>query len=207
MSALTAAAGDGHHFSQRGMKRKTEILDAALRIIARDGLSALTMRALASEAGIPLGATTYYFPSKSALITEAFQLHAARETDRVIAAMRKLSPERSAHQLADELAKFLISGLTDHRSQLIAEYELLIGATREPNLAALSRTWHVPMRQELSDAAARLGSLKPVVDAQVLLGLLAGLEVDHLSVEPSAIDKAAIRSILRRSVSALFASS
>ena len=63
------------------------------------------------------------------------------------------------------------------------------------------------MRQELSDAAGRLGSPKPVVDAQVLLGLLAGLEVDHLSVEPSAIDKAAIRSILRRTVSALFASS
>ncbi len=196
----------GRQFSQRGKKRKIEILDAALRIIARDGLSELTMRALALEADIPLGATTYYFSSKSAIISEAFKLHAERETNRVLAATRKLSPGRSTHQFADELSKFLIGGLTDHRNQLIAEYELLIGATREPNLAALSRSWQIPMRRELSDVAGRLGSPMPVVDAQVLLGLLAGLEVDYLSVEPSAIDKARIRSILRRSVSALFTS-
>ena len=43
--------------SKRGVARKTEILDAALPIIGRDGLGGLSMRALATEAQIPLGAT------------------------------------------------------------------------------------------------------------------------------------------------------
>ena len=206
MSVSVAPEADGRQLSERGKKRKVEILDAALLIIARDGLSNLTMRTLAAEARIPLGATTYYFSSKSAIITDAFQLHAERETARVFASTRGISPGRSVEALANELANFLVKGLTQHRNQLIAEYELLIGATREQGLAALSRSWQVPMRRELRDVARRLGSPKPAVDAQVLLALLAGLEVDHLSAEPSATDSARIRSILRRSVSALFPS-
>jgi len=50
----------------------------------------------------------------------------------------------------------------------------------------------------------KLGSAQPAVDAQLLLGLLAGLEVDRLSAEPDAIDQAAIRAVIGRAARALF---
>jgi DNA-binding transcriptional regulator YbjK len=197
-------AGSSRRLSRRGRERKIEILDAALRIVGRDGLAALTMRSLAVEADMPLGATTYYFTSKSALIAEAFRLHASRETERVLDAIRQLPAQPSARQLSDQLTSFLLGGLTEHRRQLISEYELLVGATREPELASLSRSWQQAMQRELRNVARKLGSARPTVDAQLLLGLLAGLEVDHLSAEPDATDQAAIRAVIRRAVGALF---
>ncbi len=196
--------GSSRRFSRRGRERKIEILDAALRIVGRDGLAALTMRSLAVEAEMPLGAITYYFSSKSVLIADAFRVHASRETERVLLAIRQLPAEPSVRQLSDQLTSFLLGGLTEHRRQLISEYELLIGATREPELANLSRFWQQAMQRELSSIARKLGSSHPAVDAQLLLELMAGLEVDNLSTEPDTEDKAAIHAVILRAVSALF---
>jgi TetR/AcrR family transcriptional regulator, regulator of biofilm formation and stress response len=205
MNLATASdPGSSRRLSRRGRERKIEMLEAALRIVGRDGLAALSMRSLAVEAGMPLGATTYYFTSKSALIAEAFRLHASRETERVLQAIRQLPTEPSARQLADQMTNFLLGGLTEHRRQLISEYELLVGATREPELASLSRSWQQAMQRELRRVAKRLGSPQPAIDAQLLLGLLAGLEVDHLSAEPDTTDQAAIRAVIQRAVGALF---
>lgn len=194
----------GRRLSRRGRQRKTEILEAVLRIVGRHGIAGLSMRALATEADIPLGATTYYFTTKSQLIAEAFQLHAARETQRVLDAARHLPAKPTARQLADQLTSFLIQGLTMHRLQLISEYELLVEATRDEQLASLSRSWLHVMRKELRIVAARLGSPTPKADVDVLLCLLAGLEVDHLSAEPTAAERARIRSAVRRAVTALY---
>jgi TetR/AcrR family transcriptional regulator, regulator of biofilm formation and stress response len=205
LSPKTDATGaGGRPLSLRGKKRKAEILDAVLTIVGRDGMAGLSMRTLAAEAGIPLGATTYYFTTKSELVAEAFRLHAARETERVLAVALNLPPEPTALQLADQLTGFLIQGLSDRRLPLIAEYELLVEATRDDELATLSRSWLNIMQDELKNVMTRLGSRSPEVDVDVLLGLLAGLEVDHLSDEPTAAERTRIRMVVRRAVMALF---
>jgi AcrR family transcriptional regulator len=48
------------------------LVDAALRVIADQGLHATTLRAVAEAAGLSLGSTTYFFPSKAAIIHAAF---------------------------------------------------------------------------------------------------------------------------------------
>ena len=48
--------------------RRTEILDAALRVLAEHGMRGLTHRAVDEAAGIPPGSTSYYFRSRSALV-------------------------------------------------------------------------------------------------------------------------------------------
>jgi len=202
--ANAATGAGGRPLSRRGRKRKAEILDAVLTIVGRDGMAGLSMRALAAEADIPLGATTYYFTTKSELVGEAFRLHAARETERVLDVVVNLPSEPTALQLADQLASFLIEGLSQRRLQLIAEYELLVEATRDEELATLSRSWLNIMQDELKIVMTRLGSPSPEVDVDVLLGLLAGLEVDHLSAEPTAVDSVRIQMVVRRAVMALF---
>ena len=52
---------------------RVHLLDAALRVIASEGLHGMTMRAIATEADCALGLLNYHFDDKDALIVEAFQ--------------------------------------------------------------------------------------------------------------------------------------
>ncbi|MDN5401705.1 MAG: TetR family transcriptional regulator, partial [Pseudomonas sp.] len=60
----------GRKASRRGSEqRRQDILDAAMRIVVRDGVRAVRHRAVAAEAGVPLSATTYYFKDIDDLLT------------------------------------------------------------------------------------------------------------------------------------------
>ena len=48
--------------------RRRELLDAAIAVIRRDGAQALTLDAVAAEAGVSKGGVLYHFGSKRALI-------------------------------------------------------------------------------------------------------------------------------------------
>jgi AcrR family transcriptional regulator len=48
------------------------LVDAALQVIAEQGLPAATLRAVAEAAGLSLGSTTYFFKSKAEIIHAAF---------------------------------------------------------------------------------------------------------------------------------------
>jgi AcrR family transcriptional regulator len=48
--------------------RRTQLLDAAVAVIRRDGAAALTLDAVAAEAGVSKGGVLYHFASKRALI-------------------------------------------------------------------------------------------------------------------------------------------
>jgi AcrR family transcriptional regulator len=48
--------------------RRRELLDAAIAVIRRDGANALTLDAVAAEAGVSKGGVLYHFGSKRALI-------------------------------------------------------------------------------------------------------------------------------------------
>src|SRR4051794_38005565 len=48
--------------------RRTGILDAALSVLADDGMRALTHRAVDAAAGIAPGSTSYYFRTRAALV-------------------------------------------------------------------------------------------------------------------------------------------
>jgi AcrR family transcriptional regulator len=52
--------------------RRTEIIGAAIRVIARDGIRACTVSALESETGFARGHFTYHFNSKEEIIALAF---------------------------------------------------------------------------------------------------------------------------------------
>ena len=54
----------------KGMQRRREILDAALRCFADEGYHATTNRKIARRAGITEGLIYHYFPSKKALLLE-----------------------------------------------------------------------------------------------------------------------------------------
>ncbi|RMM04220.1 Transcriptional regulator, TetR family, partial [Pseudomonas syringae pv. maculicola] len=62
-------------------QRRQVILDAAMRIVVRDGVRAVRHCAVAAEAGVPLSATTYYFKDIDDLLTDAFAQYVQRSAD------------------------------------------------------------------------------------------------------------------------------
>ena len=59
-------------------KKTAAILEAALALFRQHGFASTTMRDIAKEADVALGAAYYYFDSKDALVT-AFYVRASRE--------------------------------------------------------------------------------------------------------------------------------
>jgi len=52
-------------------EKESLILDAAVSVLARGGISAVSMRAVAKQAGVSLGLINYYFSDKTSLIAAA----------------------------------------------------------------------------------------------------------------------------------------
>jgi DNA-binding transcriptional regulator YbjK len=162
------------------VQRKAQVVDAALRVIGREGVRGLSMRAVAAEAGVPLGTTTYYFADRDALVEAAFRCHAQRETARVVAAVAAMGPDLSTADLAHRLADFVVAGLTEHRDLLRTEYEFLGEASRRSGLQGASSAFLQTLQLHLEATVSALGSPTPRTDARLVLAVVAGLEVDLL---------------------------
>jgi len=68
---------------------RTRLLAAAEKVVARDGVTNLTLEAVAREAGVSKGGLLYHFPSKSALIVaivEQLATHCEASQARALAA-------------------------------------------------------------------------------------------------------------------------
>lgn len=90
-----AAVGDSlknsiHYQGRKAARAKSEhrrrlILEATLRLVAKEGIRGVKHRSVAKEAGVPLASTTYYFKDIDELISDAFMLSLkiARKTSKV----------------------------------------------------------------------------------------------------------------------------
>ena len=75
-----------------GRDRQERILDAVVTLLAKQGISGVSMRAVAREAGVSLGLVNYYFEDKTSLIRAA--LRWIEEQDiALVEPDRELAPE------------------------------------------------------------------------------------------------------------------
>jgi DNA-binding transcriptional regulator YbjK len=184
--------------SRKGVERKTAIIDAALRIIGTEGIQGVSMRAVAAEASVPLGTVTYYFGDKEELLEAAFLRHTQRETARIVGAIADLDGALTSADLARGLAGFISQGLTEHRDQLITEYQLLTESARREHLRRASAAWLQSLTAHLEATVAGLSSASPKTDARLILAVLAGLEVDNLGAPPEPANERVIQAVLER---------
>jgi DNA-binding transcriptional regulator YbjK len=154
--------------------RRELILDAALRVIGRDGREAVTHRAVAEEAGVPLGSTTYYFDSRDDLLGQALEHVSAQEVERYRNLGEELRSVKSGRELADRLISELVAAAED-RVAYIAEYELWLEAGRRPDLREAAQSWCNAEQGAVSLALEALGSSDPRADASLVVAALDGL--------------------------------
>jgi DNA-binding transcriptional regulator YbjK len=162
--------------------RRRQILEAAVRVIGTGGLAAVTHRAVAEEAGVPLGSTTYYFKDRDDLVRQtmahAVEVEAQRMADAVDAVHEEPSVERSVALLT---AIFLDKSVADPLYDL-ALFEMFLEATRNPSVRSQTREW--------SELIARivdrlLPPTTPDVPRPVVLQVVAAL-IDGLMLEAAS---------------------
>ena len=118
-----------------GEIKRQRILVAASQILVSEGFSAVTHRAVAELAGVPLGSTTYHFTDKSELILGALK-HLIEEER-----LRRLAVDAPVNPSIDQIASFLFELFlpTQFRSKkkLGLVFERLVEASRNVEVKKL----------------------------------------------------------------------
>ncbi|QWF83489.1 TetR/AcrR family transcriptional regulator [Amycolatopsis sp. CA-230715] len=117
--------------------RREKILTAAETVVVASGVAGLTHRAVAKEADVPLGSTTYYFATLSELRQAALRRLFAQYRDWLHDWAEGLG-EIAAADLAEELADLMRQAVGEYREHIVVEYELTILALRDPAMAEVS---------------------------------------------------------------------
>jgi DNA-binding transcriptional regulator YbjK len=183
----------------RGTERRQEIIDATLRLVAREGTGALTHRKVAREAGVPLAATTYYFDSKEALLQETLSCVAEGEIDR----LRRLTPSAKAGRDATKLlldafvGDYSSSSESGARTQL-AQYELFLEAARRPQIRPVARAWTRAYLDLSKTVFEKAGSAQPALDARIFVAMIDGLFLEQVAMRTPGFEKRVVAPAVRR---------
>lgn len=119
-----------HPTQDRARRRRAALLTAAVDLLTQGGFAAVTHRAVAHHAHLPLAATTYYFTSRDHLLAEAF----AQLVDTELATTRHWITHHGLTALPDQIA-------AADRTRQLGLWELYVHAGRDPALQAIARRW------------------------------------------------------------------
>jgi DNA-binding transcriptional regulator YbjK len=183
----------------RGEARREPIIRAALALIGERGPDAVTHRAVAERAGLPLSATTYWFESKEQLLQEAFMLAAREEVQRVEAVVLELAPrELDAATWAAAVARALAADLEANPTRHIAFTELVLEGTRRPWLQEEVGRWENAWLRLAELGLRAVGSADPEADARLVVGAITGLMLGQLAHPRENFEDEVFRPALER---------
>ncbi|UBU18647.1 TetR/AcrR family transcriptional regulator [Nonomuraea gerenzanensis] len=168
---------------ERSRRRRATLLGAAVTLLTEGGFNAVTHRAVAQRAHLPLAATTYYFASRDQLLAEAF----AQLVETELATTRDWITQHGLTALTDQVA-------TADRTRQLGLWELYVHAGRDPVLQHIARRW--------TDGCVRLVAetlALPETDPRVrlLYTTVCTLWLEHV-VEQRPLDQA--RALLTRAL-------
>jgi AcrR family transcriptional regulator len=160
-------------------QRRAALVQAALAVIARDGVHGATTRAIVAEAGMSLASFHYAFRSRDELIREVIAFVVDQQEDVSRAALVPAHDLRSAVR-AGMQAYFDL--LREHPEREQAMFELMHYSMRTPELEALPPVQHgsylTAARALLDAGSAELGvtwTLPVDQVARILVALTDGL--------------------------------
>ena len=119
------------------------LLEAAIRVVAQQGLRGLTYRTVAAEAGVSHGSVRYHFGDWAAMVEAALAL----AVERSIEGARLDSDPRFGSDVADQFAGFaaaLVHAVSADPETQSFQYELALEARRRPEL--------LPMMERVYDS-------------------------------------------------------
>lgn len=169
----------------RGEARRRDILVATLALVRRGGIAAVTSRAVAREAGVPLGSLSYYFDGKDDLLEQALLLHVDEELVR----LREISDALTADEEPDprEAAQAFMAVLREGDLATIAQFELYLEAGRNPALRDAAARCFAAYEEVVATALAAAGLPDAESAAPLFVAFADGLGLRQLAAPGSAL--------------------
>lgn len=170
-------------------ERRALIADALFRVIIRDGLSGVSLRHVAAEAGATAGMVQHYFTSKDEMMAFAMQAASARYEERISAAVGALGDAPSAAAtLRAVLENFIPRSDAERRDGRVTLEFQAYAAGRDALAASLAegdaqlRAWLASLLTEVtgtdaSTASVRATALLATAEGLGLAALLSSLSV------------------------------
>jgi DNA-binding transcriptional regulator YbjK len=171
-----AAAGGRY---ERGQQRRDALVEAAAELLLTSGRAALSHRAVAAHAGLPLASTTYYFASAQDLGDAALQRVAEQFTARAAAVVEALPDRLDAAQAAHAVGAVIGADLP--RDQLLLMYERYLEAGRHPRLRELVVSWNARVKELIRLVLLRAGLPADDGTAALVLAAADGAAVTALA--------------------------
>ena len=196
---MPAATGTRAEASERV---RDAIVAATVRIVAREGVSAVTHRRVAAEAGVALSSTTWHFAAKTDILTAALIWTARREVSRITAIADRLGDDEfDPAAWAEELADWLLEQVSGERDVAVALYRLQIELLGRPEAREVHEEWGRSLRALGERVLANSATITPDLDTRLVTAALDGLRLSVLSAGER--DAAWLRPAVQRQLRAL----
>lgn len=148
------------------------LCEALVRVVARDGLDAVTFRSVAAEAGVTHGLASYHFGTREEMVVEALTWAVAHALE-----ASRLGGE------ADSLGTFAIDvpGLiAEAPDEATFQFRLLLGSLGRPDLLAEVRESYDRYIATVRETLERLGLPADDALARVVFAAIDGLILQQL---------------------------
>jgi DNA-binding transcriptional regulator YbjK len=179
---VAATGGASRAATAKGAARREAIVAAAARLVATKGPDGTSHRAVATAAGVPLAATTYYFRSLDDLLVAAVERAADDELSPVTELVAALPRRRtSADRVAGIVLDIVLGPDRLEDADLQTHYERFLAGGRHPALRPVLQQTRRRVDALLTEALDRCGhaeadtaQLVAVLDGTVISALVEG---------------------------------
>ena len=178
------------------------IIAATVRIVASEGVAAVTHRRVAAEADVALSSTTWHYAAKADILEATLRWCADREVEGIGAIADRLADtDFDAAAWADELGDWLLEQVTGEREIAVALYRLQVELLGSPGALEVHREWG----ERLLAVGERVLEHSPTathdIDVRLIVAALDGLRMGVLNSGDRDVDW--LREAVRRQLQAL----
>jgi TetR/AcrR family transcriptional regulator, regulator of biofilm formation and stress response len=123
--------------TKRSESTRLALLEAALQVIARDGVQGVTHRRVAAAAGISLSSTSYHFSGLDEMLLAAFEYYVTRISEKYSEAFERAT----THEQIADATLALIRAQHDDVVDAVLLYEWVAQAVRDARYRAILHRW------------------------------------------------------------------
>lgn len=176
--------------SATASQTRARLLEAAVDVLAEQGMGSFTHRIVETRAGVYHGATTHFFGNRDDLIDAVFaHLFALNQQTAVSSADVPPDPYAVTDpQLIRAMLRGGVTALYSSRREALARYALVVHAAQHDRLQRSLGRWRHELVAQVSPVMAALNAANPTAAARVYVAGTDGLLLHAFSAPWPGVD-------------------
>lgn len=177
-----------------GRARRAALLDAAVLVIAEQGVAGATHRSIAARAGMPTSTTSYFFSSLDDLIAAALHMVG----DRIVARVDAVTAQVAGAELGprESIDRFVDAVMSEPEPDTVAQFEIYLECARRPQLQETAHQIMASIERGAEASLRALGIARAEERAPMVVALLDGLALHRHARPRGAADRRVITEAL-----------